>query len=119
VKGELRLKDEGAARQLFFSDSFDFREMGPRLVERLLRELQSMIGFYEVQTGQSLRRLACTLLPSKLTWLNDTFASSLGMRIYEMEMAALLAGAKISPLGGSAVPNGELSHGLLGLMLNQ
>lgn len=119
VRQELGLKDEGAARRLFFSDSFDFREMGPRLVERLLRELQAMIGFYEVQTGQSLRRLACTRLPSKLNWLNDTFASSLGMRIYEMETVALLAGAKISPAADQPLPNGELSHGLLSLMLNQ
>jgi hypothetical protein len=116
VREELGLKDEGAARRLFFSDSFDFREMGPRLVERLLRELQSMIGFYEVQTGQSLGRMTCTLLPPKLSWLNQTFASSLGMRVLEADAPRLLAAAK---LRAEADAGAEISHGLLGLMLNQ
>ncbi|OYV00414.1 MAG: hypothetical protein CFE26_24015, partial [Verrucomicrobiales bacterium VVV1] len=51
---ELGLKDEEAARKLFYSNTFDFTGMGPLLVKRLMKELQSSIGFYEVQTGQSV-----------------------------------------------------------------
>jgi len=118
VRDELGLKDEAAARRLFFSDSFDFREMGPRLIERLLRELQSMIGFYEVQTGQSISRMVCTLLPAKLGWLNDTFASALGMQKIDTNFNKVLSGARLA--GVFDVPVGQdAPYGLFGLMINQ
>ena len=119
VREELGLKDEGAARRLFFSDSFDFREMGPRLVERILRELQSLIGFYEVQTGQSIGRVCCTFLPPKLGWLNETFANSLGMKTHRVDFPALLAKANFTTATGVPPVGEELSQGLLGVMLNQ
>ncbi len=119
VREELGLKDEGAARRLFFSDSFDFREMGPRLVDRITRELQSLIGFYEVQTGQSIGRVCCTLLPPKLRWLNETFAGLLGMKTHEVDFAALLAKANFS-FAADVNPGEEaLSPGLLALMLTE
>lgn len=118
VREELGLKDEGAARRLFFSDSFDFREMGARLIDRLLRELQSMIGFYEVQTGQSLSRMICTLLPPKLSWLNQTFASALGMEVYALDVAGILAKSNLRSANES-LEAAALPYGLLGLMIDQ
>lgn len=119
VRKELGLKDEQAARRLFYSDSFDFREMGPRLIDRLLRELQSMIGFYEVQTGQSITRMLCGLLPAKLGWLNQTFSSSLGMSRLELEIPALLAQSNLNLAEADPPLNVENPLGLLGLMINQ
>lgn len=119
VRKELGLKDEQAARRLFYSDSFDFREMGSRLIERLLRELQSMIGFYEVQTGQSITRMLCGLLPSKLAWLNQTFASSLGMSRLELELPTVLAQANLRLAECDPPLNVEYPLGLLGLMIHQ
>lgn len=119
VREELGLKDEGAARRLFFSDSFDFREMGPRLVERLLRELRSMTGFYEVETGQSISRMLCTLLPSKLKWLDQTFASALGMDLLEIDAEQILAPSGVTAAADAPGLNGGIPHGLLGLMINQ
>lgn len=119
VRKELGLKDEESARRLFYSDSFDFREMGSRLIERILRDLQSMTGFYEVQTGQSISRMICGLLPAKLAWLNNTFADSLGMSRLDIDLPGLLAAS------GLALPedNGSLQletpHGLLSLMVKQ
>jgi hypothetical protein len=93
VQKELALKDEESARKLFFSNSFDFTSMGPQLTKRLLRELQASIGFYEVQTGQSITQLCCTLLPAKVGWLQATLSDVLGMKALELDFAGWL-GAK-------------------------
>ena len=79
IQKELGLKDEESAKKLFFSNSFDFTGLGPQLVKKLIRELQASIGFYEVQTGQSIGQLYCTLLPPKLFWLHSTLSEMLGV----------------------------------------
>jgi Tfp pilus assembly PilM family ATPase len=79
VQKELGLKDEESARKLFRSNTFDFTGMGPLLIKRLLKELQSSIGFYEVQTGQSVGQVICIQLSPKLAWLEGALASSLGI----------------------------------------
>jgi hypothetical protein len=106
VQKELGLKDEESARKLFFSNSFDFTGMGPQLTKRLLRELQASIGFYEVQTGQSIAQLCCTLLPSKVDWLQKTLADVLGMKVLKPDFAPWLRsmGIEIS----ASVPVTEL-----------
>ena len=63
VQKELGLKDEESAKKLFYSNTFDFTSMGNALIKKLLKELQSSIGFYEVQTGQSVGLLHGTQLP--------------------------------------------------------
>ena len=79
VQKELGLRDEESARKLFRSNTFDFTGMGPLLIKRLLKELQSSIGFYEVQTGQSVGQVICIQLSPKLSWLEGSLASSLGI----------------------------------------
>ncbi|HLP07238.1 MAG TPA: hypothetical protein VK178_03670 [Opitutaceae bacterium] len=76
---ELGLRDEEAAAKLLFSNTFDFTGMGPNLVKRLLKELQSSIGFFEVQTGQSIGQLCCSVLPPAFSWLSGTLANALGV----------------------------------------
>lgn len=113
VQKELALKDEEATRKLFFSNSFDFTGMGPQLTKRLLRELQASIGFYEVQTGQSISQLCCTLVPAKVGWLQQTLSDVLGMRPLAMDFAPWLAsmGIEIS----STVKRDEISPAWTGL----
>lgn len=79
VQKELGLKDEESARKLFYSNTFDFTGMGPLLIKKLLKELQSSIGFYEVQTGQSVGQVLTTQLSPKLTWIEAAIAGSLGI----------------------------------------
>ena len=61
IQKELDLKDEESAKKLFYSDTFDFTEMGPALLNKMLKELQSSTGFYEVQTGQTIGQIFLTL----------------------------------------------------------
>jgi Tfp pilus assembly PilM family ATPase len=81
VQKELGLKDEESAAKLFFSNTFDFGGMGPALIKKLLKELQSSIGFYEVQTGQSIGQLVCAGLPDNLGWLGTTLGATLGVGV--------------------------------------
>jgi hypothetical protein len=85
VQKELGLKDEESARKLFYSNTFDFTGMGPLLIKKLLKELQSSIGFYEVQTGQSVGQVLSTQLSPKLQWLDAAIASSLGIASLKLD----------------------------------
>jgi Tfp pilus assembly PilM family ATPase len=96
VQKELGLKDEEAAKRLFYSNTFDFTGMGPLLVKRLLKELQSSIGFYEVQTGQSVGQVICTQLMPKLAWLEAAIATGLGIASLKVEPAGWLMNRQIT-----------------------
>ncbi len=85
VQKELGLKDEESARKLFYSNTFDFTGMGPLLIKRLLKELQSSIGFYEVQTGQSVGQVLSTQLSPKLMWLDTAIATALGVTSLKLD----------------------------------
>ncbi|MFA5264785.1 MAG: hypothetical protein WC378_13260 [Opitutaceae bacterium] len=96
VHKKLNLKDEESARKLFLSNTFDFTSMGPELVQRLLKELQSSIGFYEVQTGQSISQLICISLPPKLGWIETAIAGSLGVTAVKVDLVSWLKSHRIA-----------------------
>jgi hypothetical protein len=120
VQKELGLKDEEAARKLFYSNTFDFTGMGAVLIKKLLKELQSSIGFYEVQTGQSIGQLICTLLPSKLNWLEGAIANQLGVGVLKVDYSAWLKARNISvsSTAASALASSDIRWlGLFSLMI--
>lgn len=119
VQKELGLKDLESARKLFFSNTFDFTGMGPLLVKRLLKELQSSIGFYEVQTGQSVGQILCTSIPPKLSWLAGAIATALGVAGLPLELGPWLQSRNItlSP-AASAVALDVRWLGLFSLMVS-
>jgi hypothetical protein len=102
VQKELGLKDEESAKKLFYSNTFDFTSMGGALVKKLLKELQSSIGFYEVQTGQSIGSVLCTQLPTSLTWLGATMAGSLGVPVMKLDLLPWLESLNIKLADGVA-----------------
>lgn len=118
VQKELGLKDEASARKLFLSNTFDFTGMGSVLIKRLIKELQSSIGFYEVQTGQSVAHVACVLLPSKLGWLENAIAADLGVSILKPDIPAWLQSHQIT-LADTLPANAQDIRrlGLFGLMV--
>ncbi len=118
VQKELGLKDEESARKLFLSNTFDFTGMGSVLIKKLIKELQSSIGFYEVQTGQSIAQVACTVLPSKLTWLEAAIAADLGVSVLKADVPAWLQSRQIT-LADTLPTNAQDARrfGLFGLMI--
>jgi hypothetical protein len=118
VQKELGLKDEESARKLFRSNTFDFTGMGPLLIKRLLKELQSSIGFYEVQTGQSVGQVVCIQLSPKLAWLEGALASSLGITALKLDPVPWLRSHQITVPDTLAKAAGESRwFGLLSLMV--
>jgi Tfp pilus assembly PilM family ATPase len=117
VQKELGLKDEESARKLFYSNTFDFTGMGPLLIKRLLKELQSSIGFYEVQTGQSVGQLLCTQLAPKLGWLDAAIAAALGITSLRVDAVSWLQSRQITIPDALAKNAQDIRwFGLLGLM---
>ena len=119
VQKELGLKDEESARKLFFSNTFDFTGMGSSLCRRLLKELQSSMGFYEVQTGQSISQLICPVLPEKLAWLEAVIASQIGVSVLQPDFGPWLTARHVT--FSESVPRQSLSPrhtALLGLMIS-
>jgi len=104
VQKELGLKDEDSAKKLFYSNTFDFTNMGPTLVKKLLKELQASIGFYEVQTGQSIGNVLCTQLPANLGWLGKTMAGALSVPPLKIDMLPWLESLNIK-LADGVTPN--------------
>ena len=104
VQKELGLKDQESAIKLFYSNTFDFTSMGGTLVKKLHKELQSLIGFYEVQTGQSIGHVFCTQLPPNLHWIGVTMATALGVPQLKIDVMPWLESLHIK-LGERATPN--------------
>lgn len=119
VQKELGLKDEESAKKLFYSNTFDFTGMGPLLIKKLLKELQSSIGFYEVQTGQSVGQVLTTQLSPKLAWLDAAIAASLGVTSLKLDAAPWLQSRQIT-LADTLTKNAQDIRwfGLLSLMVN-
>lgn len=119
IQKELGLKDEESARRLFYSNSFDFTGLGPQLIKKLVRELQASVGFYEVQTGQTIGQLYCAHLPAKLAWLQKTVSDMLGVRVLHLDFRRWLKELQITL--GSSVEEENVDAtwlGLIGLMGN-
>ena len=90
VKQELGLKDEESAKRLFFSNTFDFTEVGPKLLRKLIRELQASTGFYEVQTGQTISHLFLPKLPAAFSWVGNVLAETLGVELLKVNPVSWL-----------------------------
>lgn len=84
ICSELGFKDQESAKKLFFSNTFDFRDIGGVLFGRLLKELNAASGFYEMQTGQPLYGFAMTGVPGGLDWVGSTIAK--GLEIDQLEL---------------------------------
>ncbi|HEU5078201.1 MAG TPA: hypothetical protein VFT72_03270 [Opitutaceae bacterium] len=117
VQKELGLKDEESARRLFYSNTFDFTGMASALTKKLIKELQSSIGFYEVQTGQSIGQVVCTLLPSKLAWMQAAIAGQLGVDSLKIDYINWLKGRGISLAASLPGENDNTALGVLSLMV--
>jgi len=96
VQEELSLKDEQSARKLFFSNTFDFTEMGPTLLKRIHKELHASMGFFEMQTGQSLGDFFVSLLPPNLNWITETLSNGLGLNPLQFDFEGWLGSRDIT-----------------------
>ncbi len=119
VQKELGLKDEAAARRLFYSNTFDFTSMGNALIKKLLKELQASIGLYEIQSGKTLGGVCTTQLPPALGWLGNNLAAALGVAPFSLDLPPWLDSLGIHLAAGvRATPPDERWLGLFSLLLD-
>lgn len=117
LQRELGLKDEDSARKLFSSNTFDFAEMGPKLLRRMTKELQATTGFYEVQTGLTISHVFLSVLPKNLSWVSKTVSDSLALEILQPSLEGWLETLKIQVADGVELMNlGTRWMGLFSLM---
>lgn len=105
LQRELGLKDENSARKLFLSNTFDFAEIGPKLLRRLTKELQATTGFYEVQTGQTIEHFFLSVLPGNLSWVEKTIADALALDVLKLSFEPWLESLRIKVGDGVEVSN--------------
>jgi len=119
IQQELGLKDEESARSLFFSNTFDFREIGAKLLRKILKELNSSTGFYEVQTGQTIPYLYMVSLPENLGWIPEVISSEMDIGLLDIDWSGWAQGLGIE-FGDdcSAADFGPSRFGLFSLFLN-
>ena len=91
LQKELGLDNEEAARKLLFSQTLDFEDIGPRLLRKLMHELQASTGFFEVQTGVSVAMCFTPMLPDGFSWILDALLDSLGVSTLEIDLTGWLA----------------------------
>ncbi|MEM8868513.1 MAG: hypothetical protein AAGC73_09630 [Verrucomicrobiota bacterium] len=117
LQRELGLKDESSARKLFFSNTFDFAEMGPKLMRKVIKELQASTGFYEVQTGQTIEYLFISILPKNLSWVAKTISEALGLEIMQPSYEPWMKSLNVKVSEGVELMNlGSRWMGLFSLM---
>lgn len=105
LQRELGLKDEKSARKLFLSNTFDFAEIGPKLLRSLSKELQATTGLYEVQTGQTIEHLFMSVLPGNLSWVEKTIADALAPEVLKPNLEPWLESLDIKIGEGVEVSN--------------
>lgn len=119
IKNELGLKDEDSARDLFFSNTFDFREIGPKLLAKMLKELNASAGFYEVQTGQTIPHMYMTSLPENLAWIPEVVASEMDIKLLDIDWDGWAESIGVSfGEGCSSADMGPAEFGLFSLFIN-
>lgn len=96
LKEEMRLKDIDAAKKLLSSTDFDLGPMAPKILRKLLRELQSSIGFFEVQTGQSISSLFCLVDGQEVGWMKDSIRDLLNLTELSVDVPSWLKSQDIS-----------------------
>ncbi len=117
LKLELNLKDEAAAEKLLASTDFDFGSFSKTILKKMIRELQSSIGFFEVQTGQSISRLHCVRHHSNLNWFQDSLSQELNLDAFNLDISSWLESKNIKLSENESTKNLDLTWlGLLSLL---
>ncbi|MDQ8186104.1 hypothetical protein [Pelagicoccus sp. SDUM812002] len=96
LKEEMNLKDEAAAEKILQSRDFDLGPIAPKLLRKLLRELQSSIGFFEVQTGSSVSELYCLKDGRFLPWLEGSICDLLNLTPLPLNLGRWLEGKGVT-----------------------
>jgi len=85
IKEELSLKDVVSAQKLMYSSTIDLSDIGRQVLSSVFKEIASVVGLYEVDTGQSISQLLMTNLMPIHRWMAELLAKDLGMNVVDLD----------------------------------
>jgi len=89
IKNELSLKDTTSAQKLMFSSTIDLSDIGRQVINPIFKEIASIVGLFEVETGQSISQLMVSNLMPNQHWVAELLAKDLGMGLLEFNLKEL------------------------------
>jgi hypothetical protein len=112
IQQALRLKFRGAGERLFFNETYDFTEPGPKVAAALGPRLKAALG--ELSAAGDAPQLACIGITSKQGWFPRELAAAAGTSPWEPPAAkvAECLGLKVADSAGASISTASL--GLLG-----
>ena len=105
VRAELGLSDDAVAKKILHTNTFDFTEMAPVLLRRLLREFRSATGQFEVETGVAPDRLYFANPTASFQWIYQFVAKSTNLELVSADLEQWPAA-----VGVEVVSREDLSH---------
>lgn len=100
VQSELGLTNPQDAKHRIFTGEFDHIKIAPLALAALIKELQSFVSFYELQSSTRVSKLFLTLLPPSMQWLTDSICQSLNIQSLIVDYARWLEVSKITLSNG-------------------
>lgn len=89
IKNELSLKDNRSARKLMYSSTIDLSDIGRQVISPVFKEIASIVGLFEVETGQSISQLLVTNGMPSQQWVFQLLAKDLGMNLLRFDLKEL------------------------------
>lgn len=86
IRKELSLKDNRSARKLMYSSTIDLSDIGRQVISPVFREIASIVGLFEVETGQSISQLIVTNGMPSQQWVFELLAKDLGMNLLKFDL---------------------------------
>jgi len=115
VQAALKLKFRGAGARLFFNDTYDFTDPGPRIGAALAAAVKEALGL--LPASPSPPALACVGLTGRQAWFVREVAAAAGMAHWQPDAAKLAADLGITFSDASAESGfSAASAGLFGLL---
>jgi TonB family protein len=114
VQVALKLKFRGAGARLFFNDTYDFSDPGPRIASIVGPALKEAVSLLPATPG--VPALACLCLTGKQTWFIREAAAAAGISCWQPELAALAQELGIKFADGVEASFSPASAGILGLL---
>ena len=97
LQRSLKFHDESSTKEALYSGSLSNTEESQTLaLEKIVKELKSYTGFYEVQTGRTINHVYFNGLSQRMDWIAQHLAEKLYLQLMAVDFSKWLPAQKIS-----------------------
>lgn len=112
VQQALKLKFRGAAERLFFNETYDFTDAGPKIGAAIAARLKEAVA--ALPAGAGTPALTCLGLTAKQSWFVRESAAAAGLVPWTPDLAAVASGLGLTFAGPEV--QGQFSTASVGLL---